>query len=94
MPSTSRNAELGATEDWVIVNPTMDPHPIHIHPYSVPTGSATNIGCGGSITDEWLRINGLPPFNHPTQKRSITLILSKHNHKQPQPEEQAGKTRL
>ena len=27
----SETPELGATEEWIIVNPSMDPHPIHIH---------------------------------------------------------------
>ena len=28
---TTENSEVGATEDWVIMNPTADTHPIHLH---------------------------------------------------------------
>jgi spore coat protein A len=31
MADISENPDLGATEEWVIVNPTADAHPIHLH---------------------------------------------------------------
>ncbi|MGO8807191.1 MAG: multicopper oxidase domain-containing protein [Candidatus Bathyarchaeia archaeon] len=89
--STSEMPELGATEDWVIVNPTMDAHPIHIHLVQFQLVQRQTLGAAGSYTDEWLRINGLPPFNHPTKNvQSLSSFLNT-TISQPQPEEQCWK---
>jgi len=58
--------KLGVTEDWLIVNPTMDTHPIHLHlvqfqvverqPFNVPL-----------YLKEWTLLNGNPPLTQTTK---------------------------
>ena len=87
----SETPELGATEDWLIVNPTMDAHPIHIHLVQFQLVQRQQLSALASYADEWLSINGQPPFNHPTKNvpsLSNYLYTSKTY---PQPQEQCWK---
>ncbi|MCW3983261.1 MAG: multicopper oxidase [Candidatus Bathyarchaeota archaeon] len=56
---------VGSTEDWVIVNPLMEAHPIHLHlvQFQIVSRQTFNIG---SYLAEWSRLNGETPFNHTT----------------------------
>jgi FtsP/CotA-like multicopper oxidase with cupredoxin domain len=61
----SETPTLGSTEDWLIVNPTIDAHPIHIHllQFQVVQHQMFNIT---NYMAEWTRLNGDPPLNHST----------------------------
>ena len=61
----SETPDLGSTEDWIIVNPTMDAHPIHIHLIQFQLVQRQPINAE-SYLSQWMRINGQLPFNHPT----------------------------
>lgn len=57
--------QLGTTEDWYIVNPTMNNHPIHLHliQFQLVKRQALN---SGPYMDEWTALNGNLPLNHTT----------------------------
>jgi len=57
----SETPKLGSTEDWVIVNPTADTHPIHLHLVQFQLVSRQPFQTKKYVTD-WTLINGLPPF--------------------------------
>ena len=61
----SETPEVGATEEWIIVNPTMDPHPIHLHliQFQLVQREAFD---PDSIHGRLDALNGEPPLNHPT----------------------------
>ncbi len=61
----SETPSLGSTEDWLLVNPTIDAHPIHIHlvQFQVVQHQMFNIT---SYMAEWTRLNGSPPLNKST----------------------------
>ena len=61
----TENPTVDSTEDWVIVNPLMDAHPIHLHlaQFQIVSRQTFNIG---TYLNEWTRLNGEPPFNHTT----------------------------
>ena len=61
----SEKPELGTTEDWIIVNPTMDPHPIHLHLIQFQLVQRETFDATAYM-EEWIALNGEPPFNHPT----------------------------
>jgi len=52
---------LRSTEEWVIVNPTADTHPIHLHLVQFQLVSRQSFQTKKYVTD-WTLINGLPPF--------------------------------
>ena len=61
----SETPKLGSTEDWVIVNPTMDAHPIHIHLIQFQVVSRQTLNF--DYLSEWTRVNGgNPPFKNAT----------------------------
>jgi hypothetical protein len=88
---TSETPELGATEDWVIVNPTMDVHPIHLHLVQFQLVQRQLLNAPGSYVDEWLSINGKPPFSHPTRNVQSLSSFMFTTVTQPQPQEQCWK---
>ncbi|EGW39615.1 multicopper oxidase [Desulfosporosinus sp. OT] len=57
---------VGATEDWQIVNLTMDAHPIHLHLVQFRLVSRQDF-LVTKYTDDWLALNGQPPLDHPTK---------------------------
>jgi len=61
----SETPVLGTTEDWVIVNPTLDPHPIHLHlvQFQIVQRQAFN---SSAYMSDWKALNGEPPLDHPT----------------------------
>jgi spore coat protein A len=72
----SEKPQLGSTEDWVIVNPTMNNHPIHVHliQFQIVQRQAFAFI---SYMDDWTKLNGNPPLNHPTKNvPSITPYLT------------------
>jgi FtsP/CotA-like multicopper oxidase with cupredoxin domain len=71
----SEKPTLGSTEDWVIVNPTMNNHPIHVHlvQFQIVRRQAFAFI---SYMDKWTSLNGDPPLNHTTVNvPSITPYL-------------------
>jgi len=56
---------VGATEDWLIVNLTMDAHPIHLHLVQFRLVNRQDFLVDRYIAD-WLVLNGQPPLDHPT----------------------------
>jgi FtsP/CotA-like multicopper oxidase with cupredoxin domain len=56
---------LGSTEDWVIVNPLMEAHPIHLHlvQFQIVSRQTFHIA---SYLDKWTSLNDQTPFNHTT----------------------------
>ena len=58
--------KLGVTEEWLIVNPTMDTHPIHLHlvQFQVVERQTFNIPL---YLKEWTRLNGNPPLTQATK---------------------------
>jgi spore coat protein A, manganese oxidase len=58
--------KLGATEEWLIVNPTMDTHPIHLHliQFQVVERQTFNIPL---YLKEWTQLNGNPPLTQATK---------------------------
>jgi len=61
----SEEPELGTTEDWIIVNPTMDPHPIHLHLIQFQLVQRETFDATAYMED-WIALNGEPPLTHPT----------------------------
>lgn len=55
----------GTTEDWVIVNPTMDAHPIHLHLVQFQLVQRQAFNSSAYLSD-WKALNGEPPLDHPT----------------------------
>ena len=56
----SENVTLGTTEEWIIVNPTADAHPIHLHLVQFQLVSRQNFRVNKYVTD-WMALNGMPP---------------------------------
>jgi FtsP/CotA-like multicopper oxidase with cupredoxin domain len=65
---------VGSTEEWQIVNLTMDTHPIHLHLVQFLISSRQPLRAMDYM-DEWVKINGEPPLNHPTQVLPINDYL-------------------
>jgi FtsP/CotA-like multicopper oxidase with cupredoxin domain len=86
--SISETPHVGDTEDWVIVNPTMDTHPIHIHLIQFQLVQRQTLNASSSYLDEWQSLNGKPPFNHPTKNvpSLSSFLLTTVNYPQPQEE--------
>ena len=61
----SENPELGTTEDWIIVNPISDAHPIHVHLVQFQLVSRQAFNATVYLAD-WMAQNGNPPLDHPT----------------------------
>jgi FtsP/CotA-like multicopper oxidase with cupredoxin domain len=56
---------VGATEDWQLVNLTKGAHPIHLHLIQFQLVSRQDF-LVTQYTNDWLALNGQPPFDHPT----------------------------
>ncbi len=61
----SEKPELGTTEDWYIVNPTMDSHPIHLHLVQFQLVERQTLASSEYLA-EWASLNGDVPLNHST----------------------------
>ncbi|HTY16029.1 MAG TPA: multicopper oxidase [Methanoregulaceae archaeon] len=55
----------GTTEDWDIVDTTMDNHPIHLHLVQFQLVSRQPFDIV-NYTSDWIKLNGQPPLMHPT----------------------------
>jgi FtsP/CotA-like multicopper oxidase with cupredoxin domain len=86
----SETPEVGSTEEWVIVNPTMDQHPIHLHliQFQLVQREAFD---AEAYMQEWTNLNGTPPFNHPTKNVSDLNRYLSNLVVPPQPYEQGWK---
>ncbi len=51
----------GTTEEWVIVNPTADTHPIHLHLVQFQLVSRQTIDAQ-KYNAQWMAIKGMPPI--------------------------------
>lgn len=65
---------VGATEDWQIVNLTGGAHPIHLHLIQFRLVSRQDF-LASKYTNDWLTLNGQPPFDHPTKVLPIEPYL-------------------
>jgi spore coat protein A, manganese oxidase len=61
----SEKPTLGTTEEWTIVNPTMNTHPIHLHLIQFQLVSRQTIAAF-QYQNTWTALNGKPPLNHTT----------------------------
>ena len=61
MNPVSENPVLGSTEEWVIVNPTADTHPIHLHLVQFQLVSRQPFRAGPYLRD-WMKNNGMAPL--------------------------------
>ncbi len=67
--------DLGTTEEWILVNGTMDPHPIHLHLIQFQLVRREGFD---SVTylDNWNALNGQAPFSKPTKNLDINSYLN------------------
>ncbi len=65
---------VGSTEDWEIVNLTVDTHPIHLHLVQFQVISRQAIQATKYETD-WIQINGMPPLATPTVTLPVAPYL-------------------
>jgi len=56
----SEMPKVGSTEDWYIVNPTADTHPIHLHLVQFQLVSRQKFNVGKYLAD-WMLLNGVDP---------------------------------
>ena len=61
----SEKPQVGTTEEWIIVNPTMNTHPIHLHLVEFQLVSRQTLA-SIPYQNTWYRLNGEPPLNHTT----------------------------
>lgn len=54
---------VGSTEEWTIVNLTMDSHPIHLHLVQFQILNRQNFNVQ-AYQSKWEEMNGIPPLNH------------------------------
>jgi len=72
----SEKPTVGSTEDWIIINPTADTHPIHLHLVQFEVISRQSFQVNKYMKD-WIALNGMPPLLNPTVNvPSITPYLS------------------
>jgi len=86
----SETPELGAIEEWVILNPSMDPHPIHIHLVQFQLVQR-QIFNGTAYMDAWTALNGTAPLNHPTKNIQDLIQFMPVSPQNPQPNEECWK---
>ena len=70
----SEKPTLGTTEDWVIINPTADTHPIHLHLVQFQLVYRQQFFANKYVKD-WTTINGMPPFYWTPQTLNPALYL-------------------
>ena len=87
----SETPDLGATEEWVIVNPTMDAHPIHLHLVQFQLVNRQTLNASTAYQEDWIGLNGQPPFNHPTNNVPSLQPYVYTTLTGPMPQEQAWK---
>ena len=65
---------VGSTEEWVIANLTMDTHPIHLHLVQYLLFNRQDFDAD-EYKMKWEEINGMPPFEHPTEVLPVDCYL-------------------
>ena len=65
---------VGATEDWQIVNVAVGAHPIHLHLVQFRLVSRQDF-LVDKYKNDWLALNGEPPFDHPTKVLPVKPYL-------------------
>jgi spore coat protein A, manganese oxidase len=86
----SEKPELGTTEEWIIVNPTMNSHPIHLHLVQFQLVQRQTLDSTRYL-DAWNALNGDLPLSHSTKNvGSLDRYLSGQPIK-PAPNEQCWK---
>ena len=88
--TVSEKVQLGTTEDWVIVNPTIDAHPIHLHLVQFQLVSKQSFNSSAYMRD-WTALNGEPPLNHSTVNVASLDSYLTGSPVEPAPGEQAWK---
>jgi len=74
MAPVSETPKLGTIEDWVIINPTADTHPIHLHLVQFQLVYRQQFFASKYVKD-WTALNGMPPFYWTPQPLNPTLYL-------------------
>lgn len=62
--------QVGSTEDWQLVNLTMDTHPIHLHLVQFQLMSRQLFDVN-RYTSDWTALNGEPPLLNPTVSLAV-----------------------
>ena len=78
----TENPAVGTTEEWDIVNPTMDTHPIHLHLIQFEVLNRQKMDTDRYMAD-WIALNaglsiagdGTPPWSSEPQKLDVTSYL-------------------
>lgn len=65
---------VGSTEDWQLVNLTKGAHPIHLHLIQFRLVSRQDF-LVTKYTNDWLALNGQPPFDYPTKVLPVKPYL-------------------
>lgn len=65
---------VGSTEEWTIVNLTMDTHPIHLHLVQFQLFNRQNFNADEYML-MWEKINGMPPFENPPMELPVEPFL-------------------
>jgi len=86
----SETPVLGSIEDWIIVNPTMDTHPIHLHLTQFQLVSRQKLDTVKYYAD-WVALNGEPPFHHETPQELAVAQYLKGKPKMAEPQEMGWK---
>jgi FtsP/CotA-like multicopper oxidase with cupredoxin domain len=86
----SENVTNGATEEWIIVNPTADTHPIHLHLVQFQLVSRQPFQVKKYQTD-WMALNGMPPLMAPTKNLPSLAPYLQGKPVPPLPQEQGWK---
>ncbi len=63
---------VGATEDWYLVNPTEDAHPIHTHLTQFQLVARIPFNAT-AYTDDWIALNGMPPVPEDTVPTKLSV---------------------
>jgi len=76
MSTTSELPRVGSTEDWIIVNPTADTHPIHLHLVQFEVISRQTFQVS-KYMKAWTAANGMMlPLMRPTVPVAVTPYLT------------------
>jgi len=70
----SETPTLGSTEEWQIVDMTMDAHPIHLHLVQFQVVSRQRLDTR-AYQNDWLSLNGEPPYMDTPEELSYTAYL-------------------
>ncbi len=65
---------VGSTEEWVIVNLTMDTHPIHLHLIQFQIVNRQEFR-KDEYQMQWEELNGMPPLEQPTKVLPVDCYL-------------------